>query len=168
MKNKVKVLLPYIIIILVVLFVKAFIVTPIKVNGESMYPTLEEGDIMILNKTAYYFNKPERFDIVVVNMPDEYLIKRVIGLPGEHIEYKDNTLYVDGKKVKENFKHGVTDDFNIEELGSDTIPLNTYLVLGDNRENSLDSRELGFIREDQLLGRTSLIILPFNRIGSVS
>ena len=168
MKNKVKVLLPYIIIILVVLFIKAFIVTPIKVNGESMYPTLEEGDIMILNKTAYYFNKPERFDIVVVNMPDEYLIKRVIGLPGEHIEYKDNTLYVDGKKVKENFKHGVTEDFNIEELGSDTIPLNTYLVLGDNRENSLDSRELGFIREDQLLGRTSLIILPFNRIGSVS
>ena len=168
MKNKVKVLLPYIIIILVVLFIKAFIVTPIKVNGESMYPTLEEGDIMILNKTAYYFNKPERFDIVVVNMPDEYLIKRVIGLPGEHIEYKNNTLYVDGKKVKENFKHGVTANFNIEELGSDTIPLNTYLVLGDNRENSLDSRELGFIREDQLLGRTSLIILPFNRFGSVN
>lgn len=168
MKDKVKVLLPYIIIILVVLFIKAFIVTPIKVNGESMYPTLEEGDIMILNKTAYYFNKPERFDIVVVNMPDEYLIKRVIGLPGEHIEYKNNTLYVDGKKVKENFKHGVTANFNIEELGSDTIPLNTYLVLGDNRENSLDSRELGFIREDQLLGRTSLIILPFNRFGSVN
>ena len=168
MKDKVKVLLPYIIIILVVLFIKAFIVTPIKVNGESMYPTLEEGDIMILNKTTYYFNKPERFDIVVVNMPDEYLIKRVIGLPGEHIEYKNNTLYVDGKKVKENFKHGVTANFNIEELGSDTIPLNTYLVLGDNRENSLDSRELGFIREDQLLGRTSLIILPFNRFGSVN
>ena len=168
MKNKVKVLLPYIIIILVVLFIKAFIVTPIKVNGESMYPTLEEGDIMILNKTAYYFNEPERFDIVVVNMPDEYLIKRVIGLPGEHIEYKNNTLYVDGKRVKENFKHGVTANFNIEELGSDTIPLNTYLVLGDNRENSLDSRELGFIREDQLLGRTSLIILPFDRIGNAN
>ena len=168
MKNKVKVLLPYIIIILVVLFIKAFIVTPIKVNGESMYPTLEEGDIMILNKTAYYFNKPERFDIVEVNMPDEYLIKRVIGLPGEHIEYKNNTLYVDGKRVKENFKHGVTANFNIEELGSDTIPLNTYLVLGDNRENSLDSRELGFIREDQLLGRTSLIILPFDRIGNAN
>ena len=168
MKDKVKVLLPYIIIILVVLFIKAFIVTPIKVNGESMYPTLEEGDIMILNKTAYYFNKPERFDIVVVNMPDEYLIKRVIGLPGEHIEYKNNTLYVDGKRVKENFKHGVTANFNIEELGSGTIPLNTYLVLGDNRENSLDSRELGFIREDQLLGRTSLIILPFDRIGNAN
>ncbi len=166
MKEKIKPFLPYIIIIAVVLFIKAFIVTPIKVNGESMYPTLEEGDIMILNKTAYYFNKPERFDIVVVNMPNEYLIKRVIGLPGEHIEYIDNTLYVDGKKVKENFKHGKTDDFNIEELGSDTVPKSSYLVMGDNRENSLDSRELGFMREEQLLGRTNLIILPFDRIGN--
>ena len=166
MKEKIKALLPYIIIIVAVLFVKAFIVTPIKVNGESMSPTLEEGDIMILNKTAYYFNKPQRFDIVVVNMPDEYLIKRVIGLPGEHIEYIDNTLYVDGEKVEENFKHGKTEDFNIEELGSDTVPENSYLVMGDNRENSLDSRELGFMKEEQLLGRTSLIILPFNRIGN--
>ena len=166
MKEKIKPFLPYIIIIAVVLFIKAFIVTPIKVNGESMYPTLEEGDIMILNKTAYYFNDPKRFDIVVVDMPDEYLIKRVIGLPGEHIEYKDNTLYVDGKKVKENFKHGKTEDFNIKELGSDTVPEDSYLVMGDNRENSLDSRELGFMKIDQLLGRTSLIILPFNRIGS--
>ena len=166
MKEKLKPFLPYIIIIAVVLFIKAFIVTPIKVNGESMYPTLEESDIMILNKTAYYFNKPERFDIVVVNMPNEYLIKRVIGLPGEHIEYIDNTLYVDGKKVKENFKHGKTDDFNTEELGSDTVPKSSYLVMGDNRENSLDSRELGFMREEQLLGRTNLIILPFDRIGN--
>ena len=168
MKEKIKPLLPYIIIIAVVLFIKAFIVTPIKVNGESMYPTLEEGDIMILNKTAYYFNKPKRFDIVVVDMPDEYLIKRVIGLPGEQIEYKNNTLYVDGKKVKENFKHGKTDDFNIKELGSDTVPEGYYLVMGDNRGNSLDSRELGFMKEEQLLGRTSLIILPFNRIGSAN
>ena len=168
MKEKFKTLLPYIIIIVVVLFIKAFIVTPIKVNGESMYPTLEEGDIMILNKTAYYFNKPKRFDIVVVDMPDEYLIKRVIGLPGEQIEYKDNTLYVDGKKVKENFEHGKTDDFNIKELGSDTVPEGYYLVMGDNRGNSLDSRELGFMKEEQLLGRTSLIILPFNRIGSAN
>ena len=168
MKEKIKPLLPYIIIIAVVLFIKAFIVTPIKVNGESMYPTLEEGDIMILNKTAYYFNKPKRFDIVVVDMPNEYLIKRVIGLPGEHIEYKNNTLYVDGKKIEENFKHGKTDDFNIKELGSDTVPSGYYLVLGDNRGNSLDSRELGFMKEEQLLGRTSLIVLPFNRIGSAN
>lgn len=168
MKDKIKIVLPYVIIIIVVLFIKAFIVTPIKVNGESMYPTLEEKDIMILNKTAYYFSKPKRFDIVVVNTPDEYLIKRVIGLPLEHIEYIDDTLYVDGKKIEENFKHGKTADFNIEELGSDIIPENSYLVLGDNRENSLDSRELGFIKEEQLLGKTSLIIFPFDRIGSTN
>lgn len=168
MKKKIKPFLPYIIIIVVVLFVKAFIVTPIKVNGESMYPTLEEGDIMILNKTAYYFNKPKRFDIVVVNMPNEYLIKRVIGLPGEHIEYINNTLYVNGKKVQENFKHGKTEDFNIEKLGSNTVPEDSYLVMGDNRESSLDSRELGFMKIDQLLGRTSLIILPFNRMGNAN
>ena len=64
MKEKIKPFLPYIIIIAVVLFIKAFIVTPIKVNGESMYPTLEEGDIMILNKTAYYFNKPENQELI--------------------------------------------------------------------------------------------------------
>ena len=168
MKEKFKTLLPYIIIIIAVLFIKAFIVTPIKVNGESMYPTLEESDIMILNKTAYYFNEPKRFDIVVVDMPDEYLIKRIIGLPGEHIEYKNNTLYVNGKVVKENFEHGKTADFNVEELGSTTVPEGSYLVLGDNRENSLDSRELGFMKEEQLLGRTSLIILPFSRIGSAN
>ena len=168
MKEKLKPLLPYIIIILVVLFIKSFIVTPIKVNGESMYPTLEEKDIMILNKTAYYFNDPKRFDIVVVDIKDEYLIKRVIGLPGEHIEYIDNTLYVNGKKVAENFKHGKTADFNIEELDRDTVPENSYLVMGDNRENSLDSRELGFMKEEQLLGRTSLIVLPFDRIGSAN
>lgn len=168
MKENIKKILPYIIIVLIVLFIKIFIVTPIKVNGESMLPTLNEKDIMILNKTAYYFNEPKRFDIVVVNMKDEYLIKRVIGLPGEAIEYIDNTLYVDGKKVKEPFKHGKTDDFNIEKLGSDKVPENTYLVLGDNRQNSLDSRELGFIKEEQLLGKTNLIVLPFNRISKVS
>ncbi len=168
MNDKVKSLLPYIIIIIVVVFIKLFIMTPIRVNGESMSPTLEEKDIMILNKTAYYFNKPKRFDIVVVNMPDEYLIKRVIGLPGEEIEYKDNTLYVNGKKVDENFKHGKTEDFHIEKLGSDTVPQGSYLVLGDNRESSLDSRELGFIKEDQLLGKTTFILLPFNRFGHVS
>lgn len=167
MKEKIKGLLPYIIIIVVVLFIKFFIVTPIKVNGESMYPTLEEGDIMLLNKTAYYFNEPKRFDIVVVDMPDEYLIKRVIGLPGEHIEYKDNILYVDGKEVKESFEHAKTEDFDIKELGSETIPSDCYLVLGDNRENSLDGRKLGFMKKDQLLGKTDFIILPFNRIGNV-
>ncbi len=167
MKKKLKTILPYIIVLAVVLFIKAFIVTPIKVNGKSMYPTLDEGDVMILNKTAYYFSEPERFDIVVISMPDEYLIKRIIGLPGEHIEYIDNTLYVNGEAIEEDFDHGETEDFDIETLGSDTVPLDSYLVLGDNRVNSLDSRELGFIKKDQLVGRTSFIFLPLDRTGGI-
>ena len=86
MKDNLKKLLPYVIVVIVVILIKVYVVTPIRVNGKSMEPTLYEKDIMILNKTAYYFNEPERFDIVVVNMPDEYLIKRVIGLPGEVVE----------------------------------------------------------------------------------
>ena len=167
MNEKIKVFLPYLIIIVAVVFIKAFIVTPIRVNGSSMEPTLHQKDIMLLNKAAYYFSSPKRFVIVVVDMPDEYLIKRIIGLPGESIEYKDNTLYVDGKEIKEPISNLETDDFNIEELGSDKVPDNCYLVMGDNRKNSLDSRELGFIKEEQILGRTSFILLPFNRFGNV-
>ena len=165
MKEKIKPLLPYIIIIAVVLFIKAFIVTPIKVNGESMYPTLEEGDIMILNKTAYYFSEPKRFDIVVINTKDNYIIKRIIGLPGEEIEYKDNVLYVNGEEVEEPVEGLQTDDFTSEELGSKKVPENSYLVLGDNRPESYDSRSIGFIQKNQILGRTTLTIFPFNRFG---
>lgn len=166
MNEKLKELLPYIIIIFVVIFIKAFIVTPIKVNGESMMPTLHEKDIMLLNKTAYYFNDPKRFDIVVIDLPDEYIIKRVIGLPEEEIEYKDNKLYVNGKVIKENIKNLQTKDFNIESLGSVKVPKDSYLVLGDNRNNSYDSRELGFIPKDKIIGKTSLTILPINRFGN--
>lgn len=165
MKEKLKELTPYIVIVLVVIFIKSFIVTPIRVNGSSMEPTLFEKDIMILNKTAYYFNEPKRFEIVVVETENEYLIKRVIGLPGEKIEYKDNTLYVNDKKIKEPINNLKTEDFNIEDLGNTEVPIDSYLVLGDNRGNSLDSRSLGFIEKNQILGRTSLTILPIKRIG---
>ena len=131
-------------------------------------PTLHPKDIMILNKSAYYFSDPERFDIVVVSMPDEYLIKRVIGLPGENIKYVDNTLYVDGEKIEEPIADLETDDFDIEELGATEIPDDSYLVLGDNRDNSLDSRELGFISKDRILGKATFIILPFSRFGGIS
>ena len=167
MKEKIKPLLPYIIIIAVVLFIKAFIVTPIKVNGESMYPTLEESDIMILNKTAYYFNKPERFDIVVVNMPDEYLIKRVIGLPGDDVDIIDNQLYINGEVYKEDYLDDDLnyDDFSLQDLGYATIPEDYYLVLGDNREDSIDSREIGLISKDEINGKIVLRIWPINKIS---
>ena len=158
--EKIRELMPYIIILIVVILLKCFVVTPIRVNGTSMIPTLHPKDIMILNKTAYYNKNPKRFDIVVVDLEDEKIIKRVIGLPGEEIEYHNNTLYINGKKVKENINKVDTDDYK-----SGKIPKDSYLVLGDNRKGSYDGRMFGFIKKKQIEGKTSLTILPFKRIG---
>ena len=159
MKRFVKEYLPYVLVIILVLLVKKFVVSPIKVNGDSMKNTLLDGDIMILNSIGYRFDEINRFDIVVVDEGNEYLIKRVIGLPGEEIEYKDNQLYINGKKVKENYGSQVTEDFKVK------VKKNSYFVLGDNRTNSLDSRHFGSFKKDRIIGKTSLIIFPFNRFG---
>lgn len=161
MNEKVKEILGYIIVIIIVLLIKQFIVTPIRVNGDSMNDTLYDKDIMILDKISYIFKNIKRFDIVVIKRNGEYLIKRVIGLPGEIVEYKDNKLYINGEIVEENFNHKDTDNFKIEE----EIPKNYYFVVGDNRGDSLDSRIIGFIKEDEILGKTSLVLFPFKRIG---
>lgn len=158
--EKIRELMPYIIILIIVILLKYFVVTPIRVNGTSMIPTLHPKDIMILNKTAYYTKNPKRFDIVVVDIEDEKIIKRVIGLPGEEVEYHNNTLYINGKKVKENIDKVDTDDYK-----SGKIPKDSYLVLGDNRKGSYDGRMFGFIKKKQIEGKTSLTILPFKRIG---
>ena len=149
----------YIIVIILVLLIKAYVVSPIKVNGSSMNKTLENNDIMILNEITYSFNDVKRFDIVVIKTKDEYLIKRVIGLPGEKIKYKKNKLYINGEYIKENFDHEKTDDFE------DSVPKGKYFVLGDNRVNSADSRILGAFSKKEIKGKTSLVIYPFNRFG---
>ena len=150
---------PYLITIILVILVKKYVVTPIKVNGESMYDTLIDGDIMILNIIDYRMHGAKRFDIVVADEGTEYLIKRVIGLPGEEIEYKDNQLYVNGKKVKDNYGTDVTDDFSFK------VPKDSYFIMGDNRTNSVDSRRLGAFKKDEIKGKTKLTIFPFSRFG---
>lgn len=159
----VKELLPYIIILVVVILIKQFIVSPIRVNGISMTPTLEDKDIMILDEVSYRFNKIKRFDIVVIKYEDEYLIKRVIGLPGEKISYENNKLYINNKYVKENFTHKKTEDFEEVRVGRDE-----YFVMGDNRSNSTDSRIIGTVDKDKIRGKTSLTIYPFNSFGTKS
>ncbi len=136
---------PYIIIVIFVILLKSFIITPIRVNGASMDDTLKDKDIMILDKTKYHYSKIKRFDIVVVDIGTEKIIKRVIGLPGESIDYEHNILYVNGKRVEENFNHKKTEDFSVEELGVKKIPKDMYLVMGDNRPKfPLDRRVIGF------------------------
>lgn len=159
-KKIIKEIYPYVICIVVVLLFKEFLYAPIRVNGESMNPTLKDKDIMILNKIDYRFNDIKRFDIVVVDNPDEYLIKRVIGLPGDKIVYKNNKLYVNGKYIKENFKHEKTEDFKYN------VPNNKYYVMGDNRINSLDSRYFGPFLKNKIIGKASTTILPIKRFGN--
>lgn len=161
MNEKIKEILSYVLVIILVLLVKQFIITPIKVNGASMNDTLLNKDIMILDKISYNFSDIKRFDIVVIKKDKEYLIKRIIGLPGEKIEYKDNKLYVNDEVIEENFKHKETENFILEE----TIPDGYYFVVGDNRPDSLDSRVIGLIKEEEILGKTSLTLFPFKRIG---
>ena len=103
------------------------------VSGESMIPTLKDGQILIANKSFTI----DRFDIVVVQLEEKSIIKRVIGLPGETVEYKDNVLYINGEEQPDKYNHGVTTDFKV------TLGQNDFFCLGDNREHSMDSRVYG-------------------------
>lgn len=132
-----------------------------------MVPTLLDGDIMILDKIGYRINGLKRFDIVVIKYNNEKIIKRVIGLPGDYIEYKDNILYVNGKEIKEEYKKDITNNFSLKDLGYEKIPENKYLVLGDNRSISKDSRIIGLIDKEDIEGYTGIIVFPFKRIGNV-
>ncbi len=158
----VKGLLSYVIIIIIVVLIKSFVVTPIRVNGDSMNETLYDKEIMLLNKYIYNFEDVERFDIVVVKYEKSKLIKRVIGLPGETIEYKDSKLYIDGEVIEEPYIKEETLDFVTKE-----IPQNCYFIMGDNRDDSLDSRYFGCVNKKDVLGYTNFIMFPFTKIGKV-
>ncbi len=158
--------LKYLIVIVVVLVIVLYVVTLQQVVGPSMQPTLNEGDVLILNKFHYYLFDVKRNDVVSLKYDgSKYLIKRVIGLPGESIYYKDNILYINGNPYKENIVEGlVTEDFDLKDLGYDKIPDDMYLVLGDNRGNSLDSRnkEVGLIKKEDIIGKVFIRIWPLN------
>lgn len=155
-----KELIPYIVIVVVVILIRMFIVSPVRVDGSSMYPNLKNNEVVILKK---YDKSYKRFDVVVLKSFRGRLIKRVIGLPGETIEYKDNKLYINNKIVKQPFKTNTkTNDFEKR-----TIPEGYYFVMGDNRNNSADSRSIGFIDKDDIQGTVGIRLFPFNRIGKV-
>lgn len=156
----------YAVILLTIVLIRTFIVTPVRVNGSSMYPTLKNGEIMLLNKINYRFHDIKRFDIVVVKEEDQKIIKRVIGLPGETLKYENNTLYIDGQEVKEKYLKEKTEDFNLKSIGYKKIPNNCYFVIGDNRDNSKDSRIIGPVNKKQITGRAKLVILPLKAKGT--
>lgn len=157
-KNFFKDLLPYIVILIIVILIRTYIATPVRVNGPSMQPTLDGGETLILNKLG----KIKRFSIVVINTSEDHLIKRVVGLPGEKIEMINNKLFVNDDEVADTYGSGKTNDFGPITLGDDE-----YYVLGDNRENSTDSRILGPIEGKYIQGTTNFQIFPFNGFGSI-
>lgn len=138
------------------------------VNGVSMQPTLSDGDNLIVDKLSYRFRDPDRFDIIVFPQGDgRYFIKRIIGLPGENIRIdEDGSIYIDGEKLSESYGKEVIQDPGLAkdgiELGADE-----YFVLGDNRNDSMDSRmaEVGPIVGERIIGRAWLRIYPFDQIG---
>lgn len=129
-----------------------------------MVPTLEDKQILLLNKFDYKLNKIERYDIVVIKVGDSEIIKRVIGIPGETIEYKNNALYINGHE-EETIYNFDTDDFTLKSIcNCDKIPQDKYLVLGDNRLVSSDSRIMGLIDKEDILGSTTISIWPIKTV----
>lgn len=168
-KNKkiIKEISYYIIIIIIVVLFRTFLYSPIVVRESSMQPTLYDGELMVLDKIGYRINGLKRFDIVVLKYDKELLIKRVIGMPGDYVEYKDNKLYINGKYIKEDYTREDMDDFILEVIGCSKIPDNKYLVLGDNRPVSKDSRYFGLVDKKDIKGYTSIVLFPFKNIKKV-
>ncbi len=155
--------LKYIIAIVVILIFAIYVVSFQEVIGPSMNNTLKSGDITVVNKLVFRLRNIKRNEIVSLKKDDKIMVKRIIGLPGEHIEYKDNILYVDGKKISDS-RSSSTKDFKLESIGYDTIPKDMYLVLGDNRTNSSDSRTFGLVKKSDIIGKVNIRIYPFNKI----
>lgn len=150
----------YVIVFVLVLLIVIYVVSFQQVIGPSMQPTLNEGSFIAINKFSFKLRDIKRNEIVVFRHDEKYLIKRIIGLPGETIEYKDNRLYIDGEPYEESFLNNVvTDDYNTGVISEEK-----YFVLGDNRENSLDGNDFGLIDKKDIIGKAWFVIWPLNKI----
>lgn len=160
--------------VVIVFIIQNFFFANYVVKGKSMMPTIHDGNRLIINKINYDFSTPDRFDMVVFHhTKEEDYIKRIIGLPGDTVHYKDDVLYVNGKARKEPYLKpfkdelvggDLTGDFTLKDLtGHKKVPKGYVFVLGDNRRGSYDSRYFGFVPKDSIVGKVDLRYWPFDK-----
>lgn len=158
-----------IIALAIVIPLRLFVAEPFVVSGSSMFPTFENGNYLIVDKLSYKLTDPKRDDVVVFKYPNDqtkFFIKRVIGLPGETVDIKGNTVTITNKNHPEGFtldqpfvENGANNITHIELKGDE------YFVMGDNRNASSDSRYWGPVKRDLLTGRAFLRLLPLNKLS---
>lgn len=156
-----------VIALVVAVLIRQFIYTPVTVSGQSMEPTFEHDNRIIITK----IHSIDRFDLIVFEAPhsEDDFIKRVIGLPGDVVIMKDDHLFINGQEQEETYigankeemskGQKLTEDFEVD------VPEGYYYVLGDNRRNSTDSREIGFIDGKSIIGKVSFRFYPLKAIG---
>ncbi|MDD5749257.1 MAG: signal peptidase I [Patescibacteria group bacterium] len=149
----------------IILPVRMFLIQPFYVEGASMEPNFYENEYLIIDEISYRFNEPQRGEVIIFKNPRQrgsYFIKRVIGLPGEEVSLKEGRVYIDGQILAEEYiSHFSTEDHPSVALADDQ-----YFILGDNRINSFDSRQLGPIAKSNIIGRVWVRGWPFNRLGT--
>ncbi len=153
----------------IVFLVSNFVLTHTRVIGHSMEGTLHDGEYLFINRLTYQFSDPKQYDIIVFqHTDDEKYIKRVIACPGQTVQIIDGNIYVDGMVLNENYGNATIIDSGV---AADPITLgdDEYFVLGDNRNNSADSRskDVGLIKRDKIQGKVLLRFYPFDKFGTV-
>ncbi|KGX83905.1 signal peptidase I [Pontibacillus marinus] len=176
MKNTWKWIRTILFAIVLALAFRSFLFASYIVDGKSMEPTLFDGNLLMVNKMIYDWQDVNHGDVIVfhANEKEDY-VKRVIGLPGDTITYKNDTLYLNGKKVDEpyldpyrkNDGKPLTEDFTLEEVtgGVKEVPDGRIFVMGDNRRESLDSRYFGFVPIDTIVGKVDVRYWPINQLA---
>lgn len=153
-----------IIAVILALIIRTFAFEPFYIPSGSMEPTLQINDEILVNKFGYHIWELQRGDIVVFKYPEDPSIdyvKRLVGLPGEKVELKDSKLYVNNQEVAENY---LPEGLKFNDFGPIEVPKGQFLMLGDNRNNSEDSRYWGCLPEENIVGKAMFIFWPFDHI----
>ncbi len=171
MKETIKDWIKTIVISLIIAMVITSVIRPTLVKGQSMYPTIDENDYLLISKISYMKETPQYGDIVVfqteladANGKDKDLIKRVIALEGDTISIHNGKVFVNDEELEENYIYGGITNTYLEEI---TIEKDHVFVMGDNRPNSLDSRDerIGEVELDDVKGKVIVRVFPFSKIG---